>query len=153
MKATGERRMYSFVFHYEFLLLSGQKTDDCSFWQWCLLFAVYYKQTTLHLVSRSLITPADFYGHIQRQVYLSYSNNHNNRNASQGSSSLKHTPKMLIWALRQFHDNRFIHLVIWKKAEGEWQIQKTSITIAEDWKRQLSSRFWLNHYDSVNFGS
>lgn len=49
-----------------------------------------------HLEPWSLITPADFYGHIPKQVYLSYSNNYNNRNASQGSSSLKHTLKMLI---------------------------------------------------------
>lgn len=54
----------------------------------------------LHLEPRSLTTPADFYGSIPKQVYLSYSNNHNNRNASQGSSSLKHTPKMLISSSR-----------------------------------------------------
>lgn len=57
---------------------------------------------------------------------------------------------MLIGALGQFLDNGFIHLVIWQKAEGEWQIQKTSITIIKDWERRLPRRLWLNHYDSVN---
>lgn len=57
---------------------------------------------------------------------------------------------MLSRALGQFLDNGFIHLVIWQKAEGEWQIQKTSITIIKDWGRRLPSRLWLTHYGSVN---
>lgn len=72
------------------------------------------------------------------------------RNLCSVSKDPSYTQAMLIWALGQFRDNGFIHLVIWKKAERVWQLQKTSVVIIKDWERLLPSRFWLNHCDSVN---